>query len=171
MAHRKDDLTTISQAGTIAAGGLAATDFVSTAFGSDIKQDGRVIMARFMVSITADSGGALDIADAVFRISSPELSATQGEEAIEAVPDRRHDTTFSERAGRYVRPMGLFRPPGGDATSGYASNLDTEWFKVMTEFFADITTILNMWIYNMGTGAFDAQTTVRWFGQLRVKFA
>ncbi len=166
----KEKLTTLTQASTISVASLAATDLVASSFGSDVDQDGMLVTARFMGSIFTDTGGVRDIANAVFGIAQPGISAADAELSIEAVPDDIYDFIEVERAGRYVRPLTMFGPAFGDATSGYGANFDTGWIKVLLDFHSDLTTMMVLWIYNIGTGAFDADTAVRTFTQARVRW-
>ncbi len=171
MADKHNDLVTLSQASSITVASLAATDLVSTGFGADTEQDGRTIFARIIAGMESDVGGISDHARALVGVSSQPYSAALQEEAIEAVPDRRIDGIKTEQAGRFVRVLGPMMTPYGDPLGQYHSMFDSGWIKLNLEFFADMSTLFSIFVYNYDDSGFDAQTTFRMFTQARVRFA
>ncbi len=170
MATKKDRLTTLSQAGTITVASLAATDLASSGFGTDADDDGIIVSARIIATISADDGGLQDISSALVGIADDTLTNAEAEEKIEAVPGSARDVPSIEQSARYSRVLGQFEDQYGQSTFSWHGRFDSGWIKVLLPFHEDYTTIMRIFVYNMGAGAFDAQTSVRHFTQVRVRY-
>lgn len=166
----KTEMSNISQTFAISVASLGTLDVASTGVGSDIQQDGVVVSARFFGLMTSDPGGIEDHATVVHGYSQSELTAAEIEEALEATPTGQKDVPAVEHAGRYARVLGKMDNPYGDGVNGYFSNFDTGWVKVVSEFHSEDNTILRYFVYNLSSGALDADTIFRVFAQLRVRW-
>lgn len=167
----KVEMSTLSQTFTIGVGSLGALDVASTGIGSDIKQDGVLVTARFAGFLTTDPGGIEDHVTLRHGYSQSDLTAAEIEEALEAIPVTFKDTVNVERAGRYVRHLGGMDAPYGDGVNGYFSNFDTGWVKVVADFLSEDNTILRYWAYNLSSGALDADSVFTVFAQMRVRWS
>ncbi len=168
MGKRADDLVSFQADDVLTLTGLAANTVTTGNIGATMDQEGLLVTLRTLGVLQSDIGQ--DASKLMWGIAPQGFDGPKIKEHLIAWPTGPTDHEALERAGRYIRNLGLVQNVGSSNANGQHATIDSGWIKALMPFEEDTSAIYSVWAYNFTNSALTGSTTTldtHNMGQLR----